>query len=96
MNRIVGLTFFQTLPKRAKVILHTLEMLLMLYVTTALFLLGTPLGVHLTEYLPTVAISFLALYPPIHLLVEMIKGVPGTSPDEAKTTQTTPTHASQP
>lgn len=76
--------FFQTLPKRVKVSLHALEMLLMLYVTTALFLMGTPLGVHLTKYLPMVAISFLALYPPVHLLIEIIKGVPGTSPDEAK------------
>lgn len=89
-------TFFQTLPKRVKVAIHVVEMLLMGYVTTVLFLLGTPLGVHLGKYLPVVAVSFLGLYPPIHLLVEIIKGVPGTSPDEAKATQTTPANGIDP
>lgn len=74
--------FFQTLPTRLKVILHLLELLLSLYATTAITLIATPLGVHLTKYLPTIAISFLVGYPFVRFLIECTVGVTGTSPQE--------------
>ena len=85
MNR-----FFQALPKRLKVALHLIEMILSFYVSTALMLMGTPLGVHLAKYLPVIAVSFLIAYPPVRLLIQFVKGVPGTSPDDVDPLSGTP------
>ena len=81
LNKLLGTTFFQTVKPKLKVLIHFLELLVAAYFATAVAVSAVFRDPVLMEHCVRFAFWYLMLYPPAHLLFEMLNGI-GPNPNK--------------